>query len=63
MVKRLRKIKNSALIEFYRFFINNMGCIDERRKNIMIWKFYLLNGIVSLDKFVIKEKMKKGSVI
>ena len=40
-----------------------MGCIDERRKNIMIWKFYLLNGIVSLDKFVIKEKIKKGSVI
>ncbi|ERK53911.1 hypothetical protein HMPREF9015_00293 [Leptotrichia wadei F0279] len=40
-----------------------MGCIDERRKNIMIWKFYLLNGIVLLDKFVIKEKMKKGSVI
>ncbi|BBU41633.1 hypothetical protein JCM16777_2192 [Leptotrichia wadei] len=29
----------------------------------MIWKFYLLNEIVSLDKFVIKEKMKKGSVI
>jgi len=34
----------------------------ERRK-IIIWKFCLFDGTVLLDKFIIKEKIKKGSVI
>ena len=36
-----------------------MGCIDERRKNIMIWKFCLFNGTVLLDKFIIKKNKKR----